>query len=77
MDIRKFAEQIDIPVRAINSDASPTNLQNNRKYFKDYNYTIISETGHYPMLEKPNEFNKILEEVINELNIKENQLAKL
>jgi hypothetical protein len=29
------------------------------------------------MLEKPNEFNKILEEVINELNIKENQLAKL
>lgn len=67
MDIRKIAKQINVPVRAINSDASPTNVQNNQKYFSDYNYKTINETGHYPMLEKPDEFNAILNQVIGEL----------
>lgn len=66
-DFRTIAKQIDIPVRAINSDASPTHLENNRKYLKDYDYVTITETGHYPMLEKPEEFNMILEKVIKEL----------
>ncbi len=69
MDIRKMAKLIDIPVKAINSDATPTNLANNRKYFKNYDYRTIVGTGHYPMLEKPDEFNKILTELIEELTI--------
>jgi pimeloyl-ACP methyl ester carboxylesterase len=67
MDIRKIAKLMDIPVRAINSDSQPTEIENNRKYFKNYDYRIITGTGHYPMLEKPDEFNKILKEVIEEL----------
>ena len=67
MDIRKIAKLMDIPVRAINSDSQPTEIENNRKYFKNYDYRIITGTGHYPMLEKPEEFNKILKEVIEEL----------
>ncbi|TKC05853.1 alpha/beta fold hydrolase [Pedobacter frigoris] len=67
MDIRKIAKHIDIPIRAINSDAQPTEIDNNRKYFKNYNYNVITGTGHYPMLEKPDEFNTILSEVIEEL----------
>lgn len=72
MDIRKIAKLVDVPVRAINSDASPTNLESNQKYFKNYNYKIITGTGHYPMLEKPNEFNKILNEIIEELTVRKN-----
>ncbi|MEO6903890.1 MAG: alpha/beta hydrolase [Bacteroidia bacterium] len=72
MDIRKLAKLVDVPVRAINSDTSPTNMENNQKYFKNYNYKIITGTGHYPMLEKPKEFNKILDEIIGELSIKKN-----
>ena len=67
MDIRKIAKLMDIPVKAINSDSQPTEIENNRKYFKNYDYRIITGTGHYPMLEKPDEFNKILKEVIEEL----------
>lgn len=66
MDIQKFAQQINVPVRAINSDAAPTNMVSNTKYFKNYNYKVISDTGHYPMLEKPNEFNIILDKLIDE-----------
>lgn len=68
MDIRKIAQQVAVPVRAINSDAQPTALENNRKYFKDYNYSVIKGTGHYPMLEKPEEFNVLLGDVIEELS---------
>jgi pimeloyl-ACP methyl ester carboxylesterase len=67
MDIRKIAKLVNIPVRAINSDATPTKIENNQKYFKNYNYRTIVGTGHYPMLEKPDEFNKILTELIEEL----------
>lgn len=66
-DFRKIAEQVQIPVIAINSDASPTNLESNRKYLKNYDYVTITGVGHYPMLEKPEEFNIILEEVLKRL----------
>lgn len=67
MDINAIAKLVNIPVRAINSDASPTNSDNNRMYLKDYDCKIITKTGHYPMLEKPTEFNEILNRLIEEL----------
>ncbi|MEO8515163.1 MAG: alpha/beta hydrolase [Flavobacterium sp.] len=67
MDIRKMAKSVAVPVRAINSEKSPTNIENNRKYFKNYSYRIITGTGHYPMLEKPDEFNIIMNELLEEL----------
>ena len=69
MDLQSMAKLVQIPVRAINSDAQPlTSLENNRKYFKDYNYRTITETGHYPMLEKPDKFNELLNKTLEELN---------
>lgn len=66
-DFRNIAKQVQVPVIAINSDASPTHLENNRKYLKNYNYVTITGVGHYPMLEKPGEFNTILDEVLKKL----------
>jgi pimeloyl-ACP methyl ester carboxylesterase len=71
MDLRKIAKLITVPVLAINSDAWPTNIENNRKYFKDYNYKIIHGTGHYPMLEKPEEFNVLLAELLEEVAVQQ------
>jgi pimeloyl-ACP methyl ester carboxylesterase len=67
-DFRETASKVQVPVRAINSDHSPTNAENNRKYLKDYNYTEIAGTGHYPMLENPSEFNRILDDILKALN---------
>ncbi|HLO61205.1 MAG TPA: alpha/beta hydrolase [Bacteroidales bacterium] len=69
-DIRALAKEVMVPVRAINSDYSPTNLESNRKYFNDFNYTTIMGTGHYPMLEKPDEFNRQLEQVLNDMDLR-------
>lgn len=64
MDVRSIAKEVDVPVRAINSDYSPVSLENNRKYFKDYDYSDIGGTGHYPMLENPQKFNDALQRAI-------------
>lgn len=67
-DARLLASKLDIPVRAINSDAGETNSEVNRKYFKNYDYSIIRGVGHYPMLESPKEFNLALQHILQELS---------
>ncbi|WP_430612961.1 alpha/beta fold hydrolase [Flavobacterium sp. JP2137] len=71
MDLQKMSKQIDIPVRGILSDAQPVEINNNTKYFKDYHGVIIKGTGHYPMLEKPQEFNSLLNTVLKELKLQQ------
>lgn len=66
VDVRKLAREISIPVRAINSDISATNVVANRKYFSDYKAEVMTKCGHYPMLEQPNEFNRILNKLIKD-----------
>lgn len=66
-DVNTIAKQVQVPVIAINSDASPTDAETNRKYLKNYDYVTIEGVGHYPMLEKPTEFNTILDNVIKKL----------
>ncbi|WP_454047458.1 alpha/beta fold hydrolase [Chryseobacterium sp. Marseille-Q8038] len=66
-DTNTIAKQVQVPVIAINSDASPTDAEANRKYLKNYDYVTIEGVGHYPMLEKPTEFNTILDNVIKKL----------
>ena len=63
-DLKELAVKIRLPVRAINSDYSPANLENNIKYFKNYKSVTISDCGHYPMLERPIEFNELLENLL-------------
>jgi len=66
MNVSECAGQVKIPVRAINSAYTPTNLEANQKHFRDYKYITISDTGHYPMLEKPLEFNNLLAGLIED-----------
>lgn len=69
MDIRSTAEQVKVPVRAINSDHSPTNAKSIRHYVNDFDYMTISGTGHYPMLEKPDRFNQLLERILQQASL--------
>lgn len=58
-----------MPVRAINSDLQPTDIEANRRYFRDYAMRIIPGLGHYPMLEAPIAFNAALHETLAELKL--------
>jgi pimeloyl-ACP methyl ester carboxylesterase len=60
--------KVKVPIRAINSDLNPTNLEVNRKYAPQFDAVIIKGTGHYPMLEAPEQFNELLAKVLGDLS---------
>jgi pimeloyl-ACP methyl ester carboxylesterase len=71
LDQKKVLQEARVPVRCINSAGgyqffNPTAVDVNKKY-ADYNAVLIADVGHYPMLEKPAEFNQKLRDVLKEL----------
>jgi pimeloyl-ACP methyl ester carboxylesterase len=56
--------EVKVPIKAINSDLNPTNLEVNRKYAPQFDAVIIKGTGHYPMLEDPARFNQMLADIL-------------
>ena len=63
-------KDITIPVVSINARLWPTALEENRKYIKNYQLFYIEETGHFPMIEKPKEFNMLLKKALNSIESK-------
>ena len=71
LDPKPLLKDAKVPVRCINSAGgyqwfTPTAVATNKKY-ADFDAVLIESVGHYPMLEKPEEFNKKLAEVLKEL----------
>jgi pimeloyl-ACP methyl ester carboxylesterase len=61
-------EQLNYKLFLINSDGFPTNETGLKTHCKNsFQVETISATGHYPMIEKPTEFNLILEKVLIEI----------
>jgi pimeloyl-ACP methyl ester carboxylesterase len=74
LDVKPLLRDTKVPVRCINSAGgfqffTPTSIEINKKY-ADFNAVLIEEVGHYPMLEKPGEFNQKLREVLKEFAAK-------
>ena len=59
-------KQIKIPVTAINSDMKPTKVETFRKYAPSFQAKIIPDVGHLVFWDNPEEFNRLLEESIQE-----------
>ncbi len=71
LDTRKLLKETKVPVRCINSAGgyksfTPTVVETNKKY-ADFGAVTIEGVGHYPMLEKPDEFNRKLRDVLEEV----------
>ena len=72
LDLKVLLKEAKVPVRCINSGGgfqfhTPTAIKTNKKY-ADYDAVIIESVGHYPMLEKPAEFNEKLRGVLKEFS---------
>ncbi len=66
-DFEESARSAGVPIRAINGDLWPTELDRNRTVAPDFSVSIMPAAGHYPMLERPDEFNRLLLAVVDEL----------
>jgi sigma-B regulation protein RsbQ len=74
LDMKTLLKEAKTPVRCINSAGgfqfhTPTAVETNKKY-ADYGAVTIDNVGHYPMLEKPAEFNQKLRDVLKEFAAK-------
>jgi pimeloyl-ACP methyl ester carboxylesterase len=66
-DLVGAAKKVPHPIRCINGDLYPTQVEKNREIHPDFNAVILPHTGHYPMLEKPELFNRHLEKILSEI----------
>jgi pimeloyl-ACP methyl ester carboxylesterase len=69
-DAGAAVRRLKVPIRAVNGDLYPTNLEDNKKVKPDFDAVVMKHTGHYPMLEHPEEFNRLMTEAINNLRPK-------
>lgn len=60
--------KLNLPVISINCDMYPLSLDENRKHVKSFSFKMMKGAGHFLMLERPDEFNKLLSEAILEIN---------
>jgi pimeloyl-ACP methyl ester carboxylesterase len=58
---------LEIPIRCINSDAPPTNVEGNKKLAYSFDVKYMPGHGHFLFLEDPATFKKLLDETVQEL----------
>lgn len=56
--------KVDVPVVCINARLWPTKFEENKKHINDYKLLYVEDSGHFPMLEQPDEFNARLTEAL-------------
>jgi pimeloyl-ACP methyl ester carboxylesterase len=63
-DVAASAGKLSVPLRAVNGDLYPTDIEGVRKIKADFEAVVLPHMGHYPMLERPEEFNRALADII-------------
>ncbi|MHC4740863.1 MAG: alpha/beta fold hydrolase [Planctomycetota bacterium] len=66
-DLKSAAQKMETPIYSISADLWPVNLDANKKYAKTFKLKLMPGVGHFVMLEDPERFNKLLEQIIEEL----------
>jgi hypothetical protein len=56
------------PLRLINSDYQPTNMDAGQELAVSFGAVFMSDVGHFVMMEDPETFNRLLEEVVEEMS---------
>ena len=63
----ELLKEVRVPVRCINSDIFPTNVEANKSHAESFDVKYMKGRGHFLMLEDPDTFNELLAETIAEL----------
>lgn len=59
---------VTAPMRIINSDRRPTNLEAARRHKPNVAVSIVVGSGHFPHLERPDDFNQALASAVSEFS---------
>jgi pimeloyl-ACP methyl ester carboxylesterase len=65
-DLARAMEDVQTPIRCINSDWIETNVDAAQRHAASFEVVTMSNIGHFVMMEDPDVFNQHLAEIINE-----------
>lgn len=65
-ELTRALQQVRAPIRCINSDRNPTDVEAGRRYASSFEVALMSNVGHFVMIESPETFNRLLEEAVVE-----------
>ena len=63
-DYAPALKEVRLPIRTISSDKYPTDVEGNRKLAASFEVRIMPGQGHFPHLEDPAGFNRLLTETL-------------
>jgi len=63
-DMAESVRRLGAPLRAINGDLFPTDVVSVREVKPDFDAVVMKHMGHYPMLERPAEFDRLAAEMV-------------
>ena len=66
-NIRSGFNQMQVPIRCINSDAYPYDIEAGKRNTLSFDMIHMSNVGHFVMLEDPVTFNQLLSDTIEEI----------
>ena len=66
-DMQAAFEDVRVPIRSINSDFYPVNIDAGKRHASSFEITFMSGVGHFLMMEDPVTFNRHLEDTIQAL----------
>ncbi len=66
-DPKPAAGALTVPIRAVNADKWPTNVEGNKKIAPSFTMKLMPGRGHFVQIEDPATFNKLLDETIAEI----------
>ena len=65
-ELTRALQQVRAPIRCINSDRNPTDVEAGRRYASSFEVALMSGVGHFVMLEDPETFNRLLDQAVVE-----------
>ncbi len=70
-DVTEALKQVTVPIYCINSDLLETNVEANRRHAVSFDVKLMPGMGHFIMIEDPETFNRLLDEIVSELIYKD------
>jgi pimeloyl-ACP methyl ester carboxylesterase len=70
-DTPSALRRVHVPIHCINSDTYPTRVDRARRHAPSFDAVFIHSVGHFLMMEKPEEFNRVLSDVVRDLALGE------
>lgn len=64
-EITRALREVKIPVRCINSEMYPTDIEAGRRHASSFEVLLMPGVGHFVMIEDPKTFNRLLEEAVS------------